>query len=159
MNEFKKCEIGNRSLFLVDAENLWKGTTVQPAHAAFVATRFNELGHYTQGDQTIIGSSHIGAIGSIYWPNDAKRVWKSGVDGGELAIIDEVRSYTNLDTFKQVVIGSGDHAFTPLVHELREKGLFVHVIGNRGSISRNLQIAANFVSYLPVYTYDYALAA
>jgi uncharacterized LabA/DUF88 family protein len=65
-----------------------------------------------------------------------------------LAIIDEVRSITNLSQFGYVVIGSGDHSLAPMARSLRNDGVFVHVISREGSLARELKKQASFVTLL-----------
>lgn len=64
-----------------------------------------------------------------------------GEDGADLALIDSAEYILNSDlisNFKEVVIASGDHIFTPLVRKLKEKKIKYTTVSGGASLSNKL---------------------
>lgn len=116
-----------RTLHLLDVENLVGGTgaglPVAPALEAYRRT-IAVAAH----DHVLLGSGPTMAFeASVAWPGALLRVGR-GVDGADNALLAEADPSFLAAHYDRVVIGSGDHAFVPLVSRLRALGVAVCVV-------------------------------
>jgi hypothetical protein len=138
----------NRNLHLIDVENLARHGN-PPIDVLSTAFRlYDRAVRPGPRDHTIIGCDR-GLITKVWWvrPGALLRSGK-GQHGGENAVLDAVEPEDVAARFPQVIIGSGDHAFTKLAEELRSRGTSIGVVGHRGSIARELGAAATWVRYM-----------
>jgi hypothetical protein len=68
-----------------------------------------------------------------------------GLDGADLALLDDVDPDFVSAHYDRVVVGSGDHLFCSIVSTLRPLGLVVLVVARAESISRDLRRLAPFL--------------
>ena len=149
-----------RSLAVIDIENLLADTNPTPELIRLVEREFLLAADLSSSSQKIVACSHHVAgriVGA--WQSPCKFEWRSGRNGADLALIDYVNGLHNLNEFGSIVIASGDSVFTNLAKQLRDQGYFVHVIARKRCLSRSLQNAANLVTFLPINTAEFALAA
>ena len=95
--------------------------------------------------QVIIASSHIAAeVVGFSFPKALRR-WRSGVDGADLALIDEMTDQRTMVRYSQITICSGDGIFTDHVARLSALGPKVTVIARRENLSAKLRLVAPHV--------------
>jgi len=137
----------NRCLYLVDIENTVGGpcpcsVDVLDAHAAIQAAYPVQA-----GDLVVIGVAHNGLLEVGCAWTGVRYVVRSGPDGAELALLDELDD-TVVGRFDEVVVVSGDGKFTDRVAELGTLGLPTTVVAYEESLSNRLRLAATKVVYL-----------
>lgn len=116
-----------RTLHVLDVENLVGGTgadlPVAPVFDAYRATV--RIG---ADDHVLLGTGPTMALeASLAWPGALLRVGR-GLDGADRALLAETDPGFVAAHYDRVVIGSGDHAFAPLVSRLRALSVAVCVI-------------------------------
>jgi len=144
-----KTLVDNRALALVDIENL--AGTPQPSAELIreIESIFYSNAHMNKMSQTYISCNHLaGFYVGTNWERSCTLCFRSGQDGADLALLEQVNAIPNLKDFHYVVIGSGDHIFAPLARKLKRQGHFVHVIARPESLSGELRRAASHVSSL-----------
>ena len=134
-----------RTLHLLDVENLAGGTAaggvaVAPAFAAYRSTV-----RVAPGDHVVVGTGlTFACAAAAAWPGARLRVGQ-GLDGADLALLDDVDPGFVSAHYDRVVVGSGDHLFCSVVSTLRPLGLAVLVVARAESISRDLRRLAPFL--------------
>lgn len=124
MDEIKLAERGRRALHLVDIENLAGGAHSSPEEMRSAITKYIRVAGFGAGDQMVVASSHH-AAGAAWFaaPRRARRLVRSGPDGADLALLDELTDERLVGRYERVVIGSGDGVFaesTARLHHLVE---------------------------------------
>lgn len=133
-----------RALHLVDLENLVRGASPTARDLDWVAAQYREAAGWAGGDLMQVGTSRQAAARSLWrWRYHFPCAWHlgDGPDGGERALLDAC-PVEYAARFPRIVIGSGDHAFVPLVVDLARRGAQVHVVAPSDALSRQLQLAA-----------------
>lgn len=135
---------GNRTLHLVDIENLMGDAHRRVELTAEAFRRFLRAASWQEGDHVFVAGQpgHLAAIGFDPIVPHRGMVAYRGPDGAD-------RRLTELDTvdhigarFGKVVIGSGDHHFVELTAGLAANGVEVVVVSLRTGLSRLLGAAA-----------------
>ena len=145
----EKSLVDNRALALVDIENL--AGTAQPTAELIreIESIFYSTAQMNKISQTYISCNHLaGFYVGTSWERSCKLCFRSGEDGADLALLEQIDAIPNLKDFNYVVIGSGDHIFAPLARKLTSQGHFVHVISGAGGLSHELRSSASHVSSL-----------
>ena len=138
-----------RTLHLLDLENLVDGL-VTPAHCAAAWAEYSYRLGYRPGDHAIVAVSKKNALTAFLALPDVQRViGPNRPDGADLALIDAVDLDWARTHFRQVVIASGDHIFTPLARRLADHGLFVVQAVGAAFTSAQLYHAVSTQQYLP----------
>lgn len=140
-------QAGIRCLYLVDIENAVGGpcpcnTDVLGARAAIAAAY-----PVQEGDLVVIGVAHNGLLEVGCSWTGVRYVVRSGPDGAELALLDEL-NVAIVARFDELVIVSGDGKFADRVAELAALGLPTTVVAHAESLSNRLRLAATKVVYL-----------
>lgn len=139
-----------RTLHLLDVENLAGGTAagataVAPSLAAYRSTiAVSPLDHVL-----IASGAALACATAEAWPG-ARLLFRHGLDGADLALLDATDPAFTATHYDRVVIGSGDHIFCRLVSALRPLGLAVVVVARADAISRDLRRLAPFRPLAPV---------
>ena len=134
-----------RRLHLVDVENLVG--TPRPTATEVLACRqhYAELVKPACGDLCVVACNHgAGAEVGFSWPG-VRRLWRSGPDGADLALLEVLTGESVSDRFEDVVVASGDGRFAEAVAWLAGCGVRATVVANRRSLSRRLELAATAV--------------
>ena len=139
-----------RRLHLVDAENLvghGRSTQAEMAEARRLLEQVFPTG---PDDQTVVGVDKGNVLGAgLTWPG-AQVVWGVGPDGADLALLGCSDPAWIAARYDEVVIASGDHAFSLLAADLRTLGVRVTVVSRFDRISADLYRAASDYRSLPV---------
>lgn len=90
--------------------------------------------------RTIVASSHYAAASAWFAVDGSpvQRLTRSGPDGADLALLEAIPAIEIAARYRQVVLCSGDHIFTPFVNELRALGVLVTVVIGRGRAAHTL---------------------
>jgi len=137
-----------RTLHLVDIENLvgtglpteWEVAMIRQAYASRVG--IGEM------DQVVIGCNHKALPSAgLGWPG-ARYLVRSGPDGADTELLAVISGENVAARFTDIVIGSGDGAFTSAAAALGSAGPKVTVVSRRTGLARTLRLAAQSVIYL-----------
>ncbi len=140
--------MGGRRLVLVDIENVVGGAVTDVSAAVWAKARVEEVIGSTDGDQVVIGVSHIGLLATgVGWPR-RRYVLGSGPDGADRALLN-VMDEDLADRFEEVVVVSGDGIFAQAVGALAGAGVTVTVVAHPDGLSRRLRLAAVHVRRMP----------
>ena len=139
-----------RQLILIDIENL-TGTPsptceeVEMAKAALrqVVPGFDDAQH-------IVACSHHAAPTVAFAFPGARHLWRSGPDGADLALLDVLENERVDERFERVTICSGDGIFAASAAWLAGADVDVTVVSLPGHLAARLQLAARYVTLLPV---------
>ncbi len=143
----------DRLLALVDIENLLRcrPSTAEERDFEHAIARLAAAAGLTASDKMVVGSApRSSAVFGVRhaWPTALVRV-RSGLDGADMALSDELRDLSKLaKRHGTVVIGSGDHHFVPFVNQLEAAGIHTVVVSWPQNLSRELRRAAGEVIYL-----------
>lgn len=77
---------------------------------------------------------------------------RSGLDGADLALIDEIGATRMRKDIDRICIGSGDHIFAFPLTRLANLGFHTTVVSRWGSCSTHATRAADRILYLPSHT-------
>jgi hypothetical protein len=138
-----------RQLILIDIENLTG--TPSPTHGdlAFAELKLREVIRDFDGAQCVVASSHRAARTVAFYFPGARRRWRSGPDGADLALLDEMSDLRIMKRFGRLTLVSGDWIFAETVAALGAAGIETTVVSREHSLSRQLRMAARYVTTLP----------
>lgn len=137
-----------RTLHLIDVENLLGGTTFTEADVAALKLAYTAVAGVAKGDFEIVGSSHYTAPAVWFGWRNARRVVRSGRDGADLALIEILETENVSVRFGRVVIASGDQIFAEHAAHLHRKDVKVTVVTRRESLSNQLKLATRDQRFL-----------
>ena len=143
----------DRTLAVIDIENLVGG----PLPGARACDRVRTFVRSVCGGApvpVVAACSHVAAKSAAFsWP-EARWKFKSGKDGADLALIEELDPNYVSNRFKHLILGSGDGIFVEHVAALVAAGVAVTLLSRPESLSRKLREAATtwipFVQPRPV---------
>jgi NYN domain len=137
-----------RSLHVVDIENLAGAAVPSLALAAEVQGRYFARLDLGMDDQVVMAASHLGLLDAARaWPHARYRV-RSGKDGADLELIDVLEHENVAARFSHVVIGSGDGIFGRSAASLAARGVRITVVSRQLSLAPGLARVASDVIYL-----------
>lgn len=124
--------MGERTLHVLDVENLAGTGHLTDVLVAELAAAYTTTVRVGETDHVVLGCAHHNAAAVFFtWPTPARGVMRSGPDGADLALLDVLDE--NIPArYTHVIIGSGDHLFTPAIRRLRHAGVRVDVVTGRG---------------------------
>lgn len=140
----------NRTLHLVDVENLAGGSLCSLRGVIATADDYLSLLPPSEGDLYVVATSCSNApVGYFGWPTSAQRLMRSGENGADLALLEAYTALEIASRFDRVVIGSGDGIFTDLTVHLTALGCQVIIVSRPDSLSKRLRMAAHCIALLP----------
>lgn len=140
--------VEERTLHVIDIENLIGSTSFTVGEAAVVARRYALVSGCGPQDFTVLASSHIAAKAAWFgWPT-GRRLVRSGPDGADRALIDVLTAEDVHARFGRVVVASGDGIFSGPCAWLQEMGCSMTVVTRRNALSRRLAFAVRDIRFL-----------
>ena len=138
-----------RQLVLIDIENLTG--TPSPTHGdlSFAELKLREVISDFDGAQCVVACSHRAAKTVAFSFPGAGRRWRSGPDGADRALLDEMSDLRIMKRFDRLTLVSGDSIFTEAVAALGAAGIETIVVSREHSLARRLRMAALHVTTLP----------
>lgn len=137
---------GARVLSVVDLENLAGGAnhlgTTSKAIRALVRS-------YQRTESPVMNIVSTGVKAVRLYPEllwdwkQARFLIGRGIDGADKELLHVLENEPAVSKATCVQIWSGDHCFAPIAQTLRARGIYVHVFGRSGALSRELKSAAN----------------
>ncbi len=138
----KKRALQGRRLVAVDIENVAGGAVVTRAIAEWARTTVESALNVVEGEQVVIGTSHVGLFNAKgAWPCARVRV-RSGENGADIELLDVLTTEHVAERFDEVVVVSGDGIFADVVARLGGWGVEVTVASWSASLSTRLHLAA-----------------
>ena len=137
-----------RHLVLVDIENIIGSPTPT---AEEVETAIQMLDAAVPGfdsAQRVWACSHRAARTVGFAVPADRQLWRSGVDGADLALLEVIDTENIEERYEQVTVCSGDGIFAESVARLVSQGVSVNVAAVRGHVSGRLRLAAQRVTYV-----------
>ena len=132
-----------RTLHLLDIENLAGGGRLRPDEAARAVGRFQEAIRVGPCDPLIVacGPTSVLAAGSAV--RHSRLLIGRGVDGADLRLLEVLATDPIVERVDEIVLGSGDGIFAPIVADLEAAGCPVTIASHRDRLSRRLALAAS----------------
>lgn len=144
----KKRAMRGRRLVVVDIENVAGGALVTKAMADWARAVVEATLQVAEGEQVVIGTSHVGMFNaSDAWPSARVKV-RSGEDGADLELLNVLETEHVEERFDEVLIVSGDGVFADVAAHLARYGVRVTVAAWSTSMSARLRLAADSIVYL-----------
>lgn len=146
-----------RTLHLADIENLMGGPLTGLDRLSAVRAQHERLTPPSHGDHVISACNPRLLVDvSLRWLR-SRWLTHHGKDGADQALLEALDADDLAARYSRVVIGSGDHAFTDLAEQLRQRGVEVSVVARPGTLHRALGRAAHVHFLLHVEEVDAAL--
>ena len=145
-----------RRLFLLDLDNLHGSGCPSIKNIKWVRETFSAIKY---GPQDLMYSAYNHHYTQNFAEFEIAFAWSpavlrpaTGPDGADHALIADGQSFLNPpglpNRIDEVVIGSGDHIFTSLAHQFKERGITVHlIVRDIATLSKRLQKTANGCIY------------
>lgn len=130
----------HRELHLIDIENELGTGRIHAADVARFRDFYYVANNVSSDAHIVIGASSSQGLleAGLGWPG-ARRVFRHGHDGADLALL-EVAHSENVDSrFERVVFATGDHIFAEDIVRLRSLGVEVDVFARAVHLSHYLQ--------------------
>lgn len=144
----KKRALRGRRLVVVDIENVVGGAVMAVEQAAWARLTIEDAADLRDGEQVIIGTSHIGVLPTGLGWSGPRIVARSGGDGADLALLEVLTQERVAERFDQVVLVSGDGIFAGAVAALGAAGVKVTVVAWPDGCSKRLRMAASHTIFL-----------
>ena len=135
-------------IIALDLDNACASSSLTCEVVANIASIITNQISYADGDKVTIATTHHSAHSLFGWSTTCLRLIRSGKDGCDLALIEQLEALPPTSIQKEVILISGDGIFTDIVGKLQRKGYTVRVLARRGSLSNRLRLAANYFEYL-----------
>jgi hypothetical protein len=133
---------------VVDIENVAGGGVVTEALAAWARDVVVSALAVRDGEQVVIGTSHVGLFHTWnVWPGARIKV-RSGPNGADLELLEVLTAERIEERFDEVVLVSGDGIFAEAVARLGAAGVSVTVASWVEGLSVRLCLAARRTVYL-----------
>ena len=125
----------NRTLHLVDIENLAGGGDVCADDVAAAFDAYLECAHWQPGDLVMVAANpHLAEQFAWSTPVDCRVRTATGTDGADLMLLAQAAPEFVTRRAGRFVVGSGDHAFITRALQVRATGVGVLVVARPGSI-------------------------
>ena len=141
-----------RSLHLIDVDNLVRDPrTLDRRQIEDVLARYRQAAEYREGDHSVVATGKNGRHvleTELAWATASHRR-RSGHDGADLMLLEEVDWAIRGRRYGRVVIGSGDHIFAAAARRLMSVGITVAIVAPLGAASSALVVASGLnIRYL-----------
>jgi hypothetical protein len=134
-----------RHLVCIDVENLAGKPCPTHLDVASAESIVRDLIPDLDQAQCVVACSHRAARTVAFAFPGALRRWRSGADGADLALMEEMSDLRVMKRFDRVTLFSGDGIFANTMAELAEAGVETTVVSWDDQLSRRLRIAAQHV--------------
>jgi hypothetical protein len=139
---------GSRHLILIDVENIAGVPCPSSLDVSFVEARLRATIEGFDQAECIVASSHRSAVPiGLAFPR-ARRLWRSGTDGADHALIDEMRDLRVMCRFSRVTLCSGDGIFAKSLADLAAAEVETTVVSVADRLSPRLRMAAGRIVVL-----------
>lgn len=139
-----------RHLVLIDIENLVGSGSPTSSE---VETALHALSNVVPGfgsAQRVVACSHHAACAVSFAASGCRRLWRSGPNGADLALLEVLNSEFVEERFEFITVCSGDGIFADRVARLAELGVAVNVVALRGQLAWRLRPFAHHIHSAPL---------
>lgn len=145
----RRGRIGKRHLVLVDIENIAGNPCPTDLDLAVVQYELRKAIPDLDRAPCFVACSHRAAKTVAFAFPGGRRRWRSGPDGADLALIEEMRDLRVMVQFSRVTLCSGDGIFAESLTALAAIGIETTVVSTADRLSRRLRLAAHQIVILP----------
>jgi hypothetical protein len=135
----------NRHLVLIDVENIAGSPYPTPPELAAVEQELHSVIADLDEAQRVVACSHRAARRVAFSFPGALHRWRSGVDGADLALLDELSDLRVMHRYGRVTLCSGDGIFADSLAALAQAGLETEVVARASALSGRLKLSAQHV--------------
>jgi hypothetical protein len=140
----------HRSLIILDVENMIGNPCPTFCDVDWVKRELGVLIADFGSIQCIVACSHRAAKTVAFLFPSALQRWRSGPDGADDALIEEMTDLRVMARYDRVILCSGDGKFVPYVAALTRLGVHVTVISRPECLSKRLRLVAqSVVEFMP----------
>jgi hypothetical protein len=147
MRRAKEHETG-RHLVFVDVENMTGTACPDTWEVEEVEQRLRRVIPDLDDALCVVACNHRAAPAVAFGFRNGLRRWRSGTDGADLALIEELGDTRVVKRLERVTLCSGDNIFSKSIAGLGALRVDSTVISTVGRLSRRLQLAAKHVLLL-----------
>ena len=135
--------LAHRHLVIVDAENVGACAVPSATHAASSRAALTfQSPTALDASFVVVACNHLAAPAVSWEWKRARKLWRSGPNGADLALLEVLQTEGIAGRFDRVTICSGDGIFAETVAMLAALGITTTVVGLAGHISARLRLAA-----------------
>jgi hypothetical protein len=134
--------LAHRHLVIVDAENVGGCAVPSATHAASSHTALIQAIPDLEASFVVVACNHLAAPAVSWEWKRARKLWRSGPNGADLALLEVLQTEDIAGRFDRVTVCSGDGIFAETVAMLAALGITTTVVGLAGHISARLRLAA-----------------
>lgn len=138
-----------RHLVFIDFENVAGQPCPTNTDVAAVESTVRQLIPDLDQAHRVVACSHRAAKTVAFAFPGALRRWRSGPDGADHALIEEMSDLRVMRRFDQVTLFSGDGIFADPLAAVAKAGIETTVVSWASHLSRRLEMAAQHVVILP----------
>jgi hypothetical protein len=131
-----------RHLVFLDIENIVGGPRATAGEVSQAHSELREVIPDIDAVQLIVACSHKAARAMAFEFPGALRLWRSGPNGADLALINQMGDLRVMRRFGHVTLCSGDGIFTESLAGLAAVGIKTTVVSQADRLSRRLRLAA-----------------
>lgn len=139
-----------RHIVFIDIENLARMPCPEHLDVSVAELKVREFIPDLDQVQCVVACSHRAARAVAFAFPGALHRWKSGPNGADLALIEEMSDLRMMRRFDRVTLFSGDGIFADSMAALAAAGIETTVVSWDHRLSRRLRIAAQHVVTLPL---------
>lgn len=147
-----KTENRPRTYHFIDMENLVGKPHCTEAEVETAFRQYLDCADVRETDPVIVATSHHNQCAIAFGVRSARdaRILpaRSGKNGADLALIEEINNYIFRPGLDNVSLGSGDGIFAFSMSRLKREGVNTRVVGNEDSVAHELWKASNSVSLI-----------
>ncbi len=137
--------VSSRHLVLIDAENMAATSSPTTRDMKLLKVALRAVVPDFDTVQRIVACSHHAAPAVAFAFPGARHLWRSGLDGADLALLDVLENEHVDQRFGRVTLCSGDGIFTASAARLASVRVDVTVIARAGRLAPRLELAASHV--------------
>lgn len=142
----------SRTQHFLDIENLCGAAHLHPSLVTSTFLDYLDVTNAAPSDLFTVTTSHHNFEAAAFALRDIRSLHipppRSGPDGADLALIDEIAATPLRKDIDRICIGSGDHIFTFPLTRLTNLGFHTTAVSRRDSCSLHVTRAVDHVLYL-----------
>lgn len=135
----------NRSIHLIDLENLCGQSLVSPETAVAAREAYERIVVIGPNGQVVVATSRINAFAGFDAWSDARRMWRDGQDGADICLAQVIVDEHLHERFDHVYIASGDGGLADFVSFVRDHGTHTVVVSLEGHLAYRMSVAGDEV--------------
>jgi hypothetical protein len=139
-----------RHLILIDIENLVGSSSPTSSEVEAALQALSNAVPGFDSAQRVVACSHHAACAVSFAASGCRRLWRSGPNGADLALLEVLNSEFVEERFEFITVCSGDGIFADSVARLSGQGVVVNVVPLKGQVARRLRPFAHHIHSAPL---------